>query len=171
MRSKKKYTNLTFTKRVDHEAGHSSDKRIHEPAVCEECGALYSKDRWTFDQKAISRDPFNKVKPHITTCPACLQIETGIPAGFVYIEGKFFTEHEEEITNLVKNEGEKIAFTNPLARIMSLKKVKGGLTITTTTEHFAQHLGRSLSRAYGGEVRYDFSHENKLARVYWKRDE
>lgn len=30
--------------------------------------------------------------------------------------------------------------------------------------------GESLKHAYHGEVRYDFSHENKPAGVYWKRD-
>ena len=47
---------------------------------------------------------------------------------------------------------------------------KGRLVITTTTEHLAQRLGHALEKAFGGEVRYDFSHENKLARVYWQRD-
>jgi hypothetical protein len=44
------------------------------------------------------------------------------------------------------------------------------LTVTTTTEHLAQRLGGMLEKAFGGEVRYDFSHENKLARVSWHRD-
>jgi hypothetical protein len=46
----------------------------------------------------------------------------------------------------------------------------GRITITTTTEHLAERLGQALEKAFGGKVRYDFSHENKLARVYWRRD-
>jgi NMD protein affecting ribosome stability and mRNA decay len=171
MRSKKKYTNLTFTKRVDHEAGHNTDKRISEPAICEECGAIYTKGRWTLDEKVLDDDPFNKIEPQKTTCPACVQIKTGIPAGFVYIKGNFFNEHKEEIENLLKNEEEKIGLTNPLARIMEFKRSKKRMTITTTTEHLAQHFGRVLKNAYSGDVRYDFSHENKLARVYWERED
>jgi hypothetical protein len=44
------------------------------------------------------------------------------------------------------------------------------LVISTTTEHLAQRLGHALEKAFDGEVRYHFSHENKLARVYWHRD-
>lgn len=171
MRTNKKYTNVTFTKRVDHEAGHTSNKRISEPAICRKCEAVYSRGRWTFDKMVLKSEPYNKIEPQATVCPACAQINTGIPAGFVYIKGGFFNEHQEEIENLLKNEEEKLSKTNPLARIMSTKKSKNRITITTTTEHLAQHFGRVLKNAYGGDVRYDFSHENKLARVYWERDE
>ena len=44
------------------------------------------------------------------------------------------------------------------------------LTVTTTTEHLAQRLGRALEKAFSGDVLYDFSHENKLARVKWRRE-
>ncbi len=171
MRNNKKYTNATFTKRVDHESGHASKKRISEPAICEKCEAIYVKGRWTFEKSVLENDGFKKDVPLNTVCPACLQIETGIPAGFVYLRGEFLREHQEEIENLLKNEEEKIAHTNPLARIMDFKKTSKRTTVTTTTEHLAQHFGRVLKNAYGGDVSYDFSHENKLARVYWERDE
>ena len=44
------------------------------------------------------------------------------------------------------------------------------VAVSTTTEHLAQRIGHALNKAYGGEVHYDFSHENKLARVSWHRD-
>jgi len=69
------------------------------------------------------------------------------------------------------NEAERAAEDNPLARIMESKpETTDQLTITTTTEHLAQRLGHALEKAYDGKVRYDFSHENKLAHVYWQRD-
>ncbi len=171
MKSNKRYTNTTFTKRVDHEAGHASNKRISEPAICEECKAVYTKGRWTFDKNPLKNSKSKKTVPDQTTCPACVQIKNGVPNGFVYLKGNFYTEHREEILNLLKNEEEKLKITNPLARIMEHKNAKNRLTVTTTTEHLAQHFGRVLKNAYGGEVEYDFSHENKLARVYWERDE
>ena len=43
MHNNKPYTNATFTKRVDHEAGrHRPPRALREPAVCEECGAEVS---------------------------------------------------------------------------------------------------------------------------------
>jgi len=44
------------------------------------------------------------------------------------------------------------------------------LVLSTTTEHLAQRLGPALEKAYDGQLEYDFSHENKLARVTWQRD-
>lgn len=46
----------------------------------------------------------------------------------------------------------------------------GRLMLSTTTEHLAQRLGHALEKAFDGKVDYDFSHENKLARVTWRRD-
>jgi hypothetical protein len=43
--------------------------------------------------------------------------------------------------------------------------------VSTTTEHLAQRLGHALEKAFGGSVEYDFSHENKLARVSWRRED
>lgn len=170
MRSNKRYTNTTFTKRVDHEAGHKSDKHPSEPALCEKCGALYRKGHWTLNEGELKTHRFEKPEVSLTTCPACLQMAQGEPAGFVYIEGSFLGKHVAEIENLLKHEDEDSALVNPLARIMEVKRAENRLVVTTTTENLAQRLGRSLNRAFGGDVRYDFSHENKLARVYWHRE-
>ena len=34
---------------------------------------------------------------------------------------------------------------------MDFKESNNNLTVTTTTEHLAQHLGRALQRAYNGD--------------------
>lgn len=169
MKSTKKYTNLTFTKRVDHEAGHAPRARGNEPAICTECRAVLDKGRWALAEPT-EIILFEERGARKTVCPACLQIRKGEPAGFVFLDGNFLAEHREEIENLLQNEADRAAENNPLARIMKWENAGGKLTVTTTTEHFAQQLGNALNRAYGGDVRYDFSHENKLARVYWHRD-
>jgi hypothetical protein len=106
-----------------------------------------------------------------TTCPACRTIEAGIPRGFVHIEGAFPRAHAAEVRRLLDNEERRATEDNPLARTMGrTEEPDGKVIVTTTTEHLAQRLGQALEKAFGGEVRYDFSHENKLARVYWRRD-
>ena len=45
----------------------------------------------------------------------------------------------------------------------------GGLLITTASEQLAQRLGQALETAYDGEVHFGFSHENRLAHVWWHR--
>ena len=170
---RKKYSNATFTKRVDHEAGrHRASRAINEPTVCEECGAVYANRRWTAASSTLTEHDHGHVRPAKTTlCPACKQLRSGEPRGFVFLDGDFFSTHGEEIEQLLRNEAERAAADNPLARTMEFKRGDGHkLTVTTTTEHLAQRLGHAVEKAFGGSVHYDFSHENKLARVSWRRD-
>ena len=172
MPNKKKYTNATFTKRVDHQAGrHRTVRAISEPAACKECGAVYANRRWTAPNSESETKRHQHWRPaHETLCPACEQKRTGEPRGFLYLDGDFFVAHREEIEQLLNNEAERAAEDNPLARIMYSRAGEGHqLTVSTTTEHLAQRLGHALEKAYGGDVQYDFSHENKLARVSWHR--
>jgi hypothetical protein len=137
------------------------------------CGAVYSERRWKSAGAPKTEDGKHKHwhPAAIVVCPACKKTQEGSPAGFVYVSGDFLTSHPEEIKRLLYNEADRAAVDNPLARIMGGETDEHGrLVITTTTEHLAKRLGQALEKAYGGDVRYDFSHENKLARVYWHRD-
>lgn len=166
MRGRKRYDNVTFTKRVDHEAGrHRGPRAISEPAVCRECGALYVNRRWQGATGAV-----NAPSARLIDCPACLQMRNGSPRGFVYLDGSFYITHQKEIEQLLRNEAARAEADNPLARIMEFTRGKDHhLTVSTTTEHLAQRLGHALEKAFAGHSRYDFSHENKLARVTWER--
>lgn len=175
MRSNKKYTTQTITKRVDHEAGkHRADEALPEPAVCEICGNVYADRRWTrpgtgVKEGAEAKHPHFR-PPHMVTCPACAVEKAGVPSGYLHMDGTFLVGHLEEIERLLRNEADRAAEDNPLGRIMGVEKEDGGkMIVTTTTEHLAQRLGHALEKAYDGDVRYDFSHENKLAHVWWHR--
>lgn len=173
MRGNKPYTNVNFTKRVDREAGrHRTLRAPSEPAVCGGCGALYVNRRWAAANSKIGTKQQKEWRPpRATTCPACRQSRTGEPRGFVYLDGNFLSEHYQEIENLMRNEAARAAEVNPLARILDWKKGRRHkIIVTTTTEHLAQRLGHALEKAFAGDVHYDFSHENKLARVSWRRD-
>ncbi len=170
MRTQKRYTNTTFTKRVDHIEGHQTRRAPAEPLLCESCGSIYKNRRWynatRVKEKALEWKPAQRV-----TCPACLQAREGVPGGFLYLDGQFKNAHYEEVERLLLNEAKRAKSGNPLARILKIDKEDGErVTITTTTERLAQRLGHALEKAYGGEVRYGFSHENKLARIWWHRD-
>jgi hypothetical protein len=99
-----------------------------------------------------------------------LQTRNGTPRGFVYLDGSFYVTHQKEIEQLLQNEAARAEADNPLARIMEFTRGKEHqLTVSTTTEHLAQRLGHALEKAFAGHTQYDFSHENKLARVMWQR--
>lgn len=173
MRSKKAFSNTTFTKRVDHEAGRHHTKRApKEPAVCASCGAFYEHRRWTSADADYGTSEREHWRPaRVTTCPACVQTQGAVPGGYVFLEGAFLNAHRDEIKKLLSNEADRAAEDNPLARIMLWKENKDGkLALSTTTEHLAQRLGHALEKAFNGKVEYDFSHENKLARVHWQRN-
>ena len=172
MRSNKRYTNTTFTKRVDHEAGrHRPARAQSEPAACAACGAVYTKRRWVArDAVTESTVPKHWRPARTTLCPACKTKKQGVPSGYLHASGTFFVAHREEVEHLLRNEAARAAEDNPLARVIEWKSKGKKLTLTTTTEHLAQRLGHALEKAFDGEVEYDFSHENKLARVTWRRD-
>jgi hypothetical protein len=167
MRSKKSYTNATFTHRVDHEAGrHRPSRARPEPALCGTCGAIYRRRRWY----AADSGPA-PAGATVVTCPACDRIARQQPSGFLYLDGAFVDGHRDEIEHLVRGEAERAASDNPTGRIIAWgRDAHHTAVVTTTTEHLAQRLGQALEKAFRGAVRYDFSHENKLARVYWRRD-
>lgn len=172
MRTKKPYTNATFTKRVDREAGrHRPARGVSEPRVCEDCGAVYANRRWTAADSAVGMERDKERPAQMTICPACKQKSSGEPRGFVSLNGAFLSAHLDEIKQLLRNEAERAAEDNPLARILEWTNGEAQkLTVSTTTEHLAQRLGHALEKAFGGKTQYDFSHENKLARVRWQRD-
>ena len=172
MRTSKHYSNVGTTKRVDHEAGRHRPKRAAaEPAECLSCGALYVGRRWVLPETAHESPKHQEWRPQRTvTCPACKQIKDGLPSGFVHLKGRFLADHRGEIERLVLAEAGRAAVDNPLGRIMELKEAGEELVVSTTTEHLAKRLGQALEKAFAGHVRYDFSHENKLARVYWERN-
>jgi NMD protein affecting ribosome stability and mRNA decay len=172
MPTRKPYTNVTFTKRVDHEAGrHRPPRAPREPASCPRCGAFYAKRRWVPATQAAAAAARTGTLTFIERlCPACRKVQAGVPSGFVDVDGAFAAAHLPELMRLIENEATRAAEDNPTARIIQVHRRRGGLIVTTTTEHLAQRLGQALVKAYGGDVHYDFSHENKLARVRWHRD-
>lgn len=172
MNKTRRYTNQTFTKRVDHEAGGQTIHNPKKPAVCKKCGAVYANHRWAAKEFVPLHELFEHWKPDTAViCPACRQIEQGAVGGYISLAGNFFEHHRGEIENLLKNEENRAIEDNPLSRIMRWHdEPDGRLTIETTTEHLAQRFGHVLEKAFDGKVKYDFSHENKVARVVWQRD-
>jgi NMD protein affecting ribosome stability and mRNA decay len=171
MRSNKPYTNVTFTRRVDHLAGrHRGPKTPVGPDVCETCGAVFLKRHWVVAGTLRAR-AMTRMGPIVrTTCDACRMVADGSFRGELRVSGPFYAAHREEVEHLLKNEVARGLADNPLARIVRwTPKEAEELTVTTTTENLAQKLGRALKKAFQGAVHYEFSHENKFAHVTWHR--
>jgi hypothetical protein len=169
MTQRKAYTNATFTKRVDYDGGRRRGAKAQAgPLVCERCGAAYLRRRWILasdDRAKLLRSAATK-----TICPACAMIRDGQVGGYLTLEGAFFAAHRAEIMTLVRNEAARAAEDNPLARIIRWAEEDDATTVTTTTEHLVQRLGKAVQSAYGGDIDFGFSHADKFARATWRRD-
>lgn len=174
MRTEKRYTNTTFTHRPDHDGGrHRTAKAPAEPMLCAGCGAIYMNRHWSRSVSARARVARGVGQPiAVRVCPACRRATTGVPHGFLHVDGEFVGVHRDEILRLLHNEVDRAAEDNPLGQVLDWgDDGTGGLLITTTTEHLAIRLGRALEKTFDGKVLYGFSHENKLAHVWWHRGE
>lgn len=173
MKSSKPYTNSTFTRRHDHEAGrHRCPRAPAEPRVCAGCGAVYQRRRWVLSEAGMGPTDQSAATPvPIVFCPGCRQRKAGVASGFVTLEGSFFSAHKDEVLHFVEREVSRAQEDNPLAQIVGFDVTReGAVVVKTTTEHLAHRLGRGLASAFKGRVEFDYSHENKLARVHWRRD-
>jgi len=137
--------------------------------VCEGCHAVNKNKRWYADPHLyIAAVGISDTA--VAVCPACLKIRDNFPGGIVTLKGDYVLPHKQELLSLIKNEEARARGFNPLERVMSVKETGyGGIVISTTNEKLAQRIGRSIKKAFRGKVTYQWSHDNKLARVDWAR--
>lgn len=152
-------TDQLFKERV-HDA-YKAQKKLPEPSVCEQCGAVFHAGRWQWAKASASADAYK------TTCPACQRIHDHFPAGYISLQGKFFNEHHDEIMNLVHNEEKRERAEHPLKRIMDIEKEGDKVQVTTTDIHLARSIGNALHHAYQGDLEYHYNQEQNLLRVSW----
>lgn len=172
MRTNKRYTNTAFTHRPEPRDDMRTQEAPAEPIQCAGCGAVYVHKRWSHSTAARLRAGKAGQPIDVRICAACLRRQSGAPHGFVHVDGTFVRSHRDDIVNLLKNEAARAAEDNPLAQIIEWHTDghTDDVLISTTTEHLAIRLGRALEKAFDGRVLYGFSHETKLAHVWWHRD-
>ncbi|OGC23263.1 hypothetical protein A2291_08495 [candidate division WOR-1 bacterium RIFOXYB2_FULL_42_35] len=90
--------------------------------------------------------------------------------GVVRISGAFLLDHEDEILNLVKEEGKLAEARNPKAKVSSITKAGNGIVVETSSHNLALKIGKALSHAYKGEHTYKFLKGEKFVEVIWQRD-
>lgn len=141
--------------------GYKARGKLPEPTICPGCNAVFHKGRWTW--AAAPKEA------HRETCPACHRIHDKYPAGHLTLSGPFVEAHQEEILNLIRNEGEKAKAEHPLRRVMATEKRNHDLVITTTDTHLPQSIGSALKHAHGGELDLKYAKDEYLVRATWTR--
>ncbi len=135
-------------------------------AVCSECGAVYGNKSWSVNKPPL---PSTGRGARRVVCPACRKIKDRFPAGVITLRGPFLRAHKVEILHRVRNEESRARRVNPLERIILVNDNEDTVEIQTTTERFAQRIGRELKRAFKGQVSYRWPGEDKFVRVEWYR--
>ncbi len=156
--SHKRIDRLIKERRKDVYLGTST---LPAESICIDCGATFNNGRWTW------KETTNVIKK--TVCPACKRISDNYPAGFIELKGRFFSDHEEEIANLIMNTEKLEKKDRPLERIMEMKFNKNHATLTTTGIHIARRIGEALARSYQGNFTFQYGEGEKSIRVYWER--
>lgn len=142
----------------EHDA-YKAKGKLPEPTVCPQCGAVFHEGRWQW----VKAPP----GAHQETCPACHRIHDHFPAGFLTLQGDFFSTHRDEVMRLIHNHEKREREEHPLKRIMAVEE-KGDATLVTTTDiHLARGMGEALHHAYQGELEYHYNPEQSLLRVNW----
>lgn len=145
---------------LDHDPYHSKLK-LKEPTVCPECNAVFSRGRWSWqDRPDDARQQL---------CPACQRIKDKVPAAFLTLRGDFLAAHRDEIMNLIHNYEEREKAEHPLKRIMGSEEQEEGLVMTFTDAHLARGIGEAIHHAYEGDIDYQYTKEDIMLRVTWSR--
>lgn len=140
---------------------YRSRKGKPEITACPTCGVWFDGRRWVWGEAPETAAA--------APCPACRRIADNYPAGYVDIGGPFFSEHREEILNLVRNVESAEKADHPLERIMDLAEKPDGVALTTTGVHLARRLGEALSRAYNAPSVFRYADDDNQIRVSWHR--
>lgn len=140
---------------------YKSKRKLSEPTACPECGAVFHKGRWSWAAKPA--------KANESLCPACRRVHDRYPAGYVTLAGEFAVGHHEEVLSVARNVEAREKAEHPLKRIMDVEKKDDEVLITTTDMHLARSIGDALKHAYEGELEYQYTKEQNIIRVSWKR--
>lgn len=132
-----------------------------EPTQCTVCSAVFTKGRWTWE---TVQDPVNE-----TVCPACRRVADNFPAGIVEIRGPFFDDHRVEMMHMLRNVETQEKEAHPLERIMKIREEEDFTLVTTTGMHLARRLGEALSRAYKGDLAFQYGGAEQCIRLQWQR--
>lgn len=140
--------------------------RLAEPAVCERCGALFSRRGWRRNHRVttalLSRAVWRE-------CPACQQTRGGEYWGRVLIRGPFATANAALITRRIRNIEARALITQPERRLVSLDRAGDVLEVLTTSQKLAHRIVRELKKLFRGRTAYQWSDDGSLFAV-WERD-
>lgn len=143
-------------------------RKLHDPTLCERCGAVYSLKTWRTGQRAAQADP---VGAHWTVCPACEQLASGEFFGRVIVRGAYAEANAGAIQDRIRGVAARAGFTQPMRRIVSTERRGDCLEVLTTSQKLAHRIAHALKRGFAGEVTYAWSDRDGELYATWQRED
>ena len=140
--------------------------RPQEGAVCERCGAMFSRRTWRRDH-AVSDSLLARAA--WVVCPACQQTGREEYFGRVLIRGGAAAD-EDPIRRRIQNVAARAGFTQPERQIVSVERRGDVLEVLTTSQKLAHRIVHELKKAFGGRSSYVWSDDRTLL-ASWQRRE
>ena len=89
--------------------------------------------------------------------------------GYLTLSGEFLVEHKDRMVTLHRKGSRQVANATSATASFGWSRRGIKLVVETTTEKLAQHLGRTIHKAYKGDLSFQWSEPNPFVRVYWAR--
>ncbi|MBI4653351.1 hypothetical protein HY750_03810 [Candidatus Kuenenbacteria bacterium] len=135
-----------------------------ETSLCPKCKAIYYDKCWHKNSKFFKENIKWAKK---VLCPACKWTKTNLAEGVIILNLEN-NLREKEILNLVKNVGARAILRDPEDRVMKINKEKNKITILTTENQLAVSIAKQIKRAFKGELKIKWSHNEDAVRVEWR---
>jgi NMD protein affecting ribosome stability and mRNA decay len=140
--------------------------RPREGAVCERCGAMFSRRTWRRDH-AVSDSLLARAA--WVVCPACQQTGREEYFGRVLIRGGAAAD-EDAIRRRIQNVAARAGFTQPERQIVSVERRGDVLEVLTTSQKLAHRIVHELKKAFGGRTSYVWSDDRTLLASWQPRE-
>lgn len=138
-------------------------KKLHEPSVCRQCGAVYHEGRWHWVARPAEAEE--------VLCQACHRINDHYPAGIVTLSGPLVAEHKSEMIRLARHQEEAETKEHPLNRIINIEEeAPDRIVINTTDVHLPRRIAEMQRRSWQGKTELTYDEDGYFVRVTWHRD-
>ena len=140
--------------------------RPGEAAICERCGAMFSRRTWRRDH-AVSDSLLARAT--WVVCPACQQTGREEYFGRVLIRSGAAAD-EDAIRRRIQNVATRAGFTQPERQIVSVERRGDVLEVLTTSQKLAHRIAHELKKAFGGRTSYEWSDDRTLLATWQPRE-
>lgn len=143
-------------------------KHMKDNIVDPESNLVYQDKHW---KPVDELDPKKVDQMKTGSSPITEMRDSKICDGVLHLTGSFLTKHKEEIMHAIHNSEELAKERNAMNIIENIEDNDEGITVYTIKNKLAVTLGKKIDSAFkGGELKIQWSDDDKPAEVRWHKD-